>query len=80
MSYDVPTVMVVNPLQPDEFIIINADRLRPDHVLWGADRHPLDHDGDGRKGGSSKPTDDAATLTELRAEYTAKAGKRPFMG
>lgn len=42
-------------------------------------KHPLDHDGDGRPGGSIKPeqTDD---LHALRAAYQAKFGKRPFMG
>lgn len=42
-------------------------------------KHPLDHDGDGRPGGSLKPgqTDD---LPALRAAYQAKFGKRPFMG
>lgn len=42
-------------------------------------RDPLDHDGDGRKGGSAAPsqTDD---LPKLRAEYFAAFGKRPFNG
>lgn len=42
-------------------------------------KHPLDHDGDGRPGGSLKPeqTDD---LPAIRAAYQAKFGKRPFMG
>lgn len=40
---------------------------------------PLDHDGDGRKGGSDKqePTDRLATL---RGEYQDVLGKRPFHG
>ncbi|AYD00019.1 hypothetical protein [Neorhizobium sp. NCHU2750] len=40
---------------------------------------PLDHDGDGRKGGSTAPEPDEA-LTALRAEYQALAGKRAFSG
>lgn len=40
-------------------------------------RPQLDHDGDGKAGGSPKPEGD---LTELRAEYVEKLGKRPFMG
>lgn len=36
MSYEIPTVRVVNPLKPDEFIIINEADRRPEHVLWGA--------------------------------------------
>lgn len=40
---------------------------------------PLDHDQDGRKGGSLKP-EATAQLTALRAEYQEKAGKRPFHG
>lgn len=40
---------------------------------------PLDHDGDGKKGGSTahEPSDD---LTKLRQEYQEAVGKRPFMG
>jgi hypothetical protein len=42
-------------------------------------RHPLDHDGDGRPGGSPKPPQ-TADLAQLRAQYQMKFGKRPFMG
>lgn len=42
-------------------------------------RDPLDHDGDGRKGGAEKP-EPSDDLTALRAEYTEKVGRRPFMG
>lgn len=43
------------------------------------DGGPLDHDGDGKPGGSitADPTDDMA---KLRAEYTDLFGKRPFNG
>lgn len=41
--------------------------------------HPLDHDGDGRPGGSPKP-DDTGELVALRAEYFDVIGKRPFHG
>lgn len=42
---------------------------------------PLDHDGDGRKGGSPDPlADEKAELDELRAVYQARFNKRPFMG
>lgn len=37
----------------------------------------LDHDGDGKPGGSKAPTEDVA---ELRKAYQAKFGKRPFPG
>lgn len=40
-------------------------------------RHPLDHDGDGRKGGSEAPEGD---VKALRADYQEKFGKRPFPG
>jgi len=41
--------------------------------------HPLDHDGDGEKGGSiAPPADD--DLPALRAEYQQKMGKRAFPG
>lgn len=40
---------------------------------------PLDHDGDGRKDGSRKPSEDD-DLKPLRADYVAKFGKKPFGG
>ncbi|THV13738.1 hypothetical protein [Rhizobium rhizophilum] len=39
--------------------------------------HPLDHDGDGRKGGSLK-REASDNLTALRKKYQTKTGKRPF--
>lgn len=39
---------------------------------------PLDHDGDGRKGGAKPPAGD--DIAALREAYEAKLGKRPFMG
>lgn len=46
------------------------------HELWA---DPLDHDNDGKPGGSVAPeqTDD---LADLRAQYAELFGKRPFMG
>lgn len=41
--------------------------------------HPLDHDADGRKGGSPK-VDASDEMTELREEYLSVIGKRPFHG
>lgn len=42
-------------------------------------RHPLDHDGDGRPGGSPKqPASD--DLAALRQQYRDKFGKAPFNG
>ena len=43
----------------------------------GDDLDQLDHDGDGAPGGSISATGD---LAELRAEYTAALGKKPFNG
>lgn len=40
-------------------------------------QHPLDHDGDGRPGGS---TSGGENMQALRAEYQAKMGKRAFPG
>lgn len=44
-----------------------------------AERHALDHDGDGKPGGSvaAEQTED---LPALRAEYQRVIGKRPFAG
>lgn len=41
--------------------------------------HPLDHDGDGAPGGSIAP-ESTDRLKDLRAEYQALIGKRPFPG
>lgn len=43
-------------------------------------RSPLDHDGDGRPGGSPRPDDPAGDLAALRAQYQDIFGKRPFHG
>ncbi|PSJ60752.1 hypothetical protein C7I85_11970 [Mesorhizobium soli] len=40
---------------------------------------PLDHDHDGKKGGSTKQ-EPSTELSELRAAYQAKLGKKPFGG
>lgn len=42
-----------------------------------AKRPQLDHDRNGKEGGSKSPAGD---LAALRAEYQAKVGKRPFNG
>lgn len=46
------------------------------HRLW---RDPLDHDHDGRKGGSLKQ-DLSDDLAEARRAYAETFGKRPFHG
>jgi hypothetical protein len=43
-------------------------------------RDPLDHDGDGRKGGSSTADGDPDELKRLRQDYEAHLGKKPFYG
>ncbi|TAX45938.1 hypothetical protein ELI02_29940 (plasmid) [Rhizobium leguminosarum] len=40
---------------------------------------PLDHDENGKKGGS-KPAEDGDELTKLRADYLEVIGKRPYHG
>lgn len=40
---------------------------------------PLDHDGDGKKGGS-KSADESDELTRLRADYLEVVGKRAYHG
>jgi len=64
--------------EPGELSQSWLDRLsnHPEFTVSGK-RDPLDHDGDGKKGGSVAPADG---LAELRAEYAEKVGKRPFAG
>ena len=40
---------------------------------------PLDHDGDGKKGGS-KPAQESDELSKLRADYQEVFDKRPYHG
>lgn len=42
-------------------------------------RHALDHDGDGKRGGSPK-SNPSAELTAARKQYRAKSGKQAFHG
>ena len=56
-----------------------AEALRSAAGVEVRDADPLNHDGDGKKGGSPKPPE-ADDLSALRAEYQDKFGKRPFMG
>lgn len=50
-----------------------------EHTISASTKDPLDHDKDGKPGGSTAPeqTDD---LTDVRAQYAELFGKRPFMG
>ncbi|MBN7804902.1 hypothetical protein JZX86_05925 [Agrobacterium rosae] len=48
-------------------------------VSVSKDAHPLDHDGDGKKGGS-KPAEESDELTKLRSDYAEVVGKRPYHG
>jgi hypothetical protein len=41
---------------------------------------PLDHDGDGKAGGSARPAGDDSALGEARKAYFEAMGKRPFSG
>lgn len=43
-------------------------------------RDPLDHDGDGKKGGSKSADGEGDELSRLRAEYLELVGKRAFHG
>jgi ribosome-binding protein aMBF1 (putative translation factor) len=52
---------------------------RADMVAAHAAIDPLDHDGDGQKGGSPKPQA-SDNLTALRTQYQEKVGKRPSHG
>lgn len=50
-----------------------------ENKIRAAARHALDHDGDGRPGGSPKP-EDTGDLAALRVQYRAKFNKQPFHG
>lgn len=52
----------------------------PSQSQSGAPTDPLDHDGNGKKGGSKAPDGDKDELAALRAEYAEKLGKKPFNG
>lgn len=42
--------------------------------------HPLDHDEDGKPGGSKAAEGDKDALAKLRTDYQEVVGKRPFPG
>jgi hypothetical protein len=72
-------------LQAGEPLTLDAPRARLLTAMgWVTDKRPrqarpqLDHDGDGKAGGSPKPT--GADLPALRQEYQAKFGKKAFNG
>lgn len=52
---------------------------RSDLAAIATEIDPLDHDGDGHKGGSPKP-EASDELTVVRAQYEEVLGKRPFHG
>lgn len=56
---------------------VEVMRHSPDIEISAADA--LDHDADGKKGGSTKQPADK-DLKALRAEYAEKIGKKPFGG
>lgn len=62
------------PAEVTDAALIKRLRGHPEFVEVG---NPLDHDGNGKAGGSTGAVDH---MRELRAEYQAKVGKRPFSG
>lgn len=57
---------------------IAKDKYEADPSAFDLWFDPLDHDGDGKPGGSAPaPSED---LSDLRAAYTEKFGKKPFAG
>lgn len=59
---------------------LNAKGYKIIDIRFKPARDPLDHDGDGKKGGSKAPDGGKEELAALRAEYEAKLGKKPFAG
>jgi hypothetical protein len=70
----------IDPVRRNPFLeAVCVDELPdvPADLAAAVKRHPLDHDGDGKKGGSTSPVTE---IKALRAAYTEKMGKRPFSG
>lgn len=83
---DIPTASgpVVLPAYGEviaELGALDAEVMRQSPYVEIAEgkRDPLDHDDDGKKGGSPK-VEQSDDLAAARAEYTEKMGKRPFHG
>ena len=74
-----PPVIKVRKATPPYSKIIDLAKYEANPDAYEVWRDPLDHDGDGRKGGAPKPTPDD-DLPGLRASYESAFGKRPFMG
>lgn len=84
VPFDVPTLTgpVILPALGEitaELSAYEAEVIRHSPHAEIAD-DPLDHDGDGKKGGSKAPTGDKDAIATLRAEYEELYGKRPFNG
>lgn len=69
-----------HPVSPERKRALNSAGYKIIDIRFKPARDPLDHDGDGRKGGSKAPEGDKEELAALRAEYEAKLGKKPFAG
>lgn len=59
-------------------VLVALGRAIPYEAKIKPKRDPLDHDGDGRKGGSVSSVD--PDIAALRIAYHHKFGKRPFNG
>lgn len=68
-------------IDPGETVDIPSHEVRwvPDGVTVSKP-DPLDHDRDGRPGGSVAPDDPQEALRAMRAEYQIVMKKRPFPG
>jgi hypothetical protein len=68
----------------ERLIVDNAEAEAAQNAAWGPAPAPkrelpqLDHDQNGKPGGSLKPEGD--DLASLRVTYKAKFGKKPFAG
>lgn len=69
---------VTAEFEPGYLDLLRAARTVDVKPAGNAD--PLDHDGDGKKGGSKSADGDKDELARLRADYQEIVGKRPFNG
>lgn len=65
--------------EPPKTVAENFDEAAMTSRTFKPEKDPLDHDGDGKRGGSAKQPP-SAELVQARADYREAFQKAPFMG
>jgi hypothetical protein len=72
---DARVLVAIRKAKPGEGVVIDDPKKKS-----AKRRHPLDHDANGKKGGSKVADGDKEALATLRATYKEVVGKNAFNG